>query len=138
MVIVRFVVLLFLAAYSYSMAQEPSLNSFGKVVASLVIVFVPFLYLQPTYEAWSRKHENLASLGMLNLFLGWTLIGWVFAMVWALRKPPTVRTLAPDPIESSAPLASSKRETKLCPFCAEEVMAAAIKCKHCSSDLPRA
>lgn len=27
-------------------------------------------------------------------------------------------------------------KTKRCPFCAEEILAAAIKCKHCRSDLP--
>jgi hypothetical protein len=27
-------------------------------------------------------------------------------------------------------------DTKLCPYCAEEVKAAAIRCKHCQSDLP--
>lgn len=28
-----------------------------------------------------------------------------------------------------------EKETKQCPFCCEEIIAAAIKCKHCNSDL---
>lgn len=34
--------------------------------------------------------------------------------------------------------ASGGQTTKICPFCAEEIKAAAIKCKHCQSDLAAA
>lgn len=30
------------------------------------------------------KHRNANSICLLNLFLGWTLIGWVVAMIWAV------------------------------------------------------
>ena len=81
---IRFILLAFLAFYSYSMGQEHGgLNAFGEVVAFSAIVFIPALYMLPSYEAWSRKHENLTSIALLNLFLGWTLLGWVCALIWA-------------------------------------------------------
>jgi hypothetical protein len=114
-------------------------NGFGELVAGLVFVFVPALYLLPTYEAWKREHDNWTSVAMVNILLGWSLIGWVVAMVWAVRKPATVMVI---PSNSTHPISESqqpqpKRDTKVCPFCAEEVMAAAIKCKHCGSDLSK-
>ncbi len=135
MVFVRFFVLLFLVAYSYSMGQTPAyqLNGFGKLVSSLFFIFAPAFYFLPTYEAWTKKQENLTSIGMLNLFLGWTLIGWVIAMVWAHKRPETV-IAASVPIDSA--ITTKPKETKNCPYCAEEVLAAAIKCKHCGSELP--
>ncbi|AIR90527.1 superinfection immunity protein [Pseudomonas cremoricolorata] len=41
------------------------------------------IYFLPTINAKSRKHPNRGSIFALNLFLGWTLIGWVAAVVWS-------------------------------------------------------
>lgn len=40
-------------------------------------------YLLPALIAGMREHRNTTSITMLNLFLGWTFIGWVVALVWA-------------------------------------------------------
>lgn len=44
-------------------------------------------YLVPTLVAHNRKHHNLGAIFALNLLLGWTLVGWVAALVWALTRP---------------------------------------------------
>lgn len=142
MFFVRFVLLAFLTAYSFSMGQIPSggLNGFGKLVASLFFVVAPALYLLPTYEAWKNKHPNLTAIGLVNIFLGWSLVGWVFAVVWAYKKPESVVIASGSPVPFSPPpvsqpSAASARDTRKCPFCAEQVLIEAIKCKHCGSDL---
>ncbi|WKN20794.1 superinfection immunity protein [Azotobacter vinelandii] len=132
---VRFLILAFFAFYSYSMGMQPGeLNSFGKLIASSVVFFIPALYMLPTIEAWLRKHENLASIALLNLFLGWSLIGWVAALVWAFkRQAPTGTAGAQESVQQEP---EKVRQTKICPYCAEEVQFAAVKCKHCKSELP--
>lgn len=53
----------------------------------LILLFVIlFFYFFPAIIAGSRTHNNTASITALNLFLGWTLIGWVISFVWALSK----------------------------------------------------
>lgn len=49
-------------------------------VAGLITYFIPSLI------AHRRKHRNLTALVALNFFAGWTILGWVGALVWALYK----------------------------------------------------
>ncbi len=41
------------------------------------------LYFLPTVVAKYRKKSNLNSIFIVNLFFGWTLLGWVLALAWA-------------------------------------------------------
>jgi len=50
------------------------------------------LYFLPTIIGWHKR--NAGGIFVLNLLLGWTLVGWVVALVWALTVDP-VRYAAP-------------------------------------------
>jgi hypothetical protein len=39
----------------------------------------------PTILAFARNKRDTAAILLLNLFLGWTMIGWVVALVWAVK-----------------------------------------------------
>jgi len=43
-----------------------------------------FLYFLPTHLAFKKGKKNKVAIFALNLCLGWTLIGWVVALVWSL------------------------------------------------------
>jgi hypothetical protein len=59
----------------------------------LVILFVP--YWAPTIIAFARKHPSKGAILALNFFLGWTFVGWVVCLVWALSDN-TARGAAPS------------------------------------------
>jgi Superinfection immunity protein len=40
-------------------------------------------YFAPLIVAIYRGHRNELAIGVLNMLLGWTIIGWVIALVWA-------------------------------------------------------
>ena len=113
MVFVRVIVLAFLAFYSWSMGQLPphELNGFGKLVSAAFFVFGPALYFLPVYEAWRRNHRSFNAIAILNVFLGWTLIGWVAAMAWAcksqVQEVEVVHTYTPAPSPAPVPSSSS-------------------------------
>ena len=44
------------------------------------------LYFLPTIAALvCEKHDKL-SIFLLNLFLGWSVIGWIVALIWACKN----------------------------------------------------
>lgn len=138
MFIVRLLILAFLTAYSYSMGLNPpsQLNDFGKLVSTLFFLFAIILYFYPMYEAYIQKQPNFYSIFALNLFLGWTLIGWVAALVWAIKSVEPVKVKHTNTAPAPAPASiKPQKQTKQCPFCAEDILLAAIKCKHCGSDI---
>ena len=53
-----------------------------------IFVFILFLafYFLPTIIALIRKQPNALAIFLLNFFLGWTFVGWVVSLVWAVAK----------------------------------------------------
>jgi hypothetical protein len=54
----------------------------GFFVLALALMF----YLLPAIVAVKRRHPNVWAIGILNVLLGWTLIGWVAALVWSALR----------------------------------------------------
>jgi len=46
-------------------------------------------YFTPTIIGKIRGHHNLLGIAMLNLFAGWTVVGWIIAIIWAVTRPAT-------------------------------------------------
>jgi hypothetical protein len=47
------------------------------------VVIVSFVfYFLPSMIAVARSHRNALPIFILNLFLGWTFLGWIIALVW--------------------------------------------------------
>jgi hypothetical protein len=53
-------------------------------VVLLVVAVAIGLYFLPTIVASSRGKANTGAIAALNILAGWTFVGWVVAMVWAM------------------------------------------------------
>lgn len=50
----------------------------------LIIIIIVAAYFLPTLAAMGKKKKNTLAIFLLNLLLGWTIIGWVIAIIWAV------------------------------------------------------
>jgi hypothetical protein len=55
------------------------------LVGLLVWAAMLGIYLIPTLVAYSQQHHHVYAIAFLNVLSGWTLLGWIGALVWAFR-----------------------------------------------------
>lgn len=61
------------------------------LMALIVVLLLVGVYFFPSIVASYRKHINFTAIFVLNLFLGFTLLGWVFALIWAVYNSPATQ-----------------------------------------------
>lgn len=95
---------------------------FGQGTTELIIVvLILLLYFLPALIA--RNKEHFSGILLVNIFLGWTFLGWIGAMVWA--------------VSDANKNAKTKPETGKkfrCKFCAFESYENHTFCPVCDKD----
>ena len=56
------------------------------IVLSNIALASGALYLLPVLTGWVRRVPDLGAVAVINVILGWTLIGWAAALAMALRS----------------------------------------------------
>lgn len=82
LICIFFVFFLFMDIISGGGVVRSAVVFFPLVLIGLVLV----LYFIPSVVAYKVKHRNMTAIIVLNIFAGWTFVGWVVALVWALTK----------------------------------------------------
>lgn len=99
---------------SKSVSRSSNGSSVGLVF--LFIIIGGIVYFLPSIAASDKK--NNSGVFILNLFFGWTLLGWVLALIWAVSK-------------------EKKEDRRPCPFCKESIKPQALICPHCRQNLKK-
>ena len=115
------------------------------------IVLIPLFliaYFIPFFIASAREHRFSNAIGLINLLLGWTVIGWLAAIIWAVNRDvreqggnsspsePPYYLNEPQLIERNIEHQPTEHfPTKKCAFCAESIKAEALVCRYCSRDV---
>ena len=92
-------------------------------LAIVLLVAVVLVYFLPSVVG--SRHPQVTAIFALNFLLGWSVIGWVAAFVWACVTPSRAAT-------QSIPSVSGLRK---CPDCAEMIQRDARKCRFCGREM---
>jgi hypothetical protein len=80
-----------------------------KVLIGLGVVLISLIglaiYFIPSLVARARGKRNWGAIFALNLLLGYTVLGWIGALVWALTAEPPAR---PTDLPGAVPNATGK------------------------------
>jgi len=83
-----------------SLAQEtntrkiiPEYTDDSNIIGEIIITSLPFIliiiiviiYFVPIFVA--KKKKDFYPIALINIFLGWTLLGWVAALIWSIKSP---------------------------------------------------
>ncbi|MFH1305826.1 MAG: superinfection immunity protein [Candidatus Omnitrophota bacterium] len=66
--------------------RVPSEKGGVKVKIACLVAVIAVLYFVPTMIAYGLGKEERRTIFLVNLFLGWTVIGWAGSLIWALWK----------------------------------------------------
>jgi hypothetical protein len=107
-------------------AQDDAASGARVVSALLLAVGLMILYFAPAMAA--RKKPQYKSVLVLNFFLGWTLVGWVVALAWALKEPEPNRVLVQQQPAAPGPAI-------LCRSCGKYSFPGSAFCSVCGAKL---
>lgn len=101
----------------------------GNGAVILGTMFGLFFYLLPAFIAYQRWHANRHAILVINLFLGWSIIGWLGALIWSATSATTKSTAASvalivGALAASSMLSADARSEELYPNITREHIAA--------------
>ena len=93
-----------------------------------------FLYFLPAFLA--RNKPNFTGVLLLNIFAGWTFIGWIIALIWALNAQEQGHVVAPLQPATAGTRQPTTGETFFCSVCGKPVASNARFCSSCGAVVP--
>ena len=116
------------------------IGSYGlpEFIVLLLIALGIALYFLPAYIAHKRKHPSFGGILLLNILLGWTLIGWLGALIWASASTGTATTVQiintpPAPSTPAPPPATGT--INFCSKCGSKIKPQSAFCENCGAKI---
>lgn len=90
---------------------------------------------KPRTPIQSRRGTSHFAKGTLILVASAGILGLLIIVAFVIASRRDDRRASPLPNETQDTPARASAKTRACPFCGEEILVVAIKCKHCGSEV---
>ena len=57
-----------------------------EVFERILLIVGAIVYFAPTALAWWLRVKSFRTIFYVNLVFGWTIVGWVVAVMWAMAE----------------------------------------------------
>ena len=93
------------------------------------------VYIFPWIIANARQHKNSGAIFMLTLFTGWTVVGWVAAIVWSMTSNVAEKKSKEDVSKGVGAEATSgaSDSVKYCTSCGNSMKEGSLFCPQCGN-----
>lgn len=103
------------------------------------LLIVPILmgvavYFLPTFIGFRK--QNGGAIFALNLLLGWTVLGWVAALVWAMTKDTVPNAIVLQPFNVPVPNTPTPPGWA-CTVCGTPMITGDAFCRNCGTKIAR-
>ena len=65
-------------------SDDAAAGIIGLLIILILLVASLGVYFLPTLIAIFRSHHQWGAIAVINVFFGWTFIGWVVALAWSV------------------------------------------------------
>ncbi len=87
----------FMTVLAFTMGQIKSSGiPFVETAAISLLLLIPVFYFLPAVIACKRNARYGGSIFLVNFVFGWTVLGWIAALIWAIVES-SEEQLANDP-----------------------------------------
>ena len=64
--------------------------------SALIVTFGLLFYFTSLVVSTTRKVQYDGAIILINLIFGWTVLGWIAALIWAVVDQPAYQPSAPE------------------------------------------
>ena len=92
----------------------------------LILIPMFLVYFIPVLIVVLRRAKNTLGIVLVNVLAGWTFVGWLIALIWAIISPREIPVAVGNP---------SSYDERYCPRCGIKAPFSSNYCSNCGFKL---